>query len=749
MVGPSQTIGAGDCRHQSCFNVNPSAHGKPFMPSATASPHRHRRCGGALAAAASIMMAAAPVNAQIASPRTLPPPRVIDQIDDRSIDVDAGQDRGESRASPRRLPDVGASKIQSGFPAELILPAPSDAARRRADRFVQSQIDPEIPLQLVLGRPKILRLADTPARIFIPDENTIRTEVIDQETGRELAVTGVRAGTTTMMLWFDDPTAPSGQSVVSYLVRVFADPILMRPVGDIEAEINQKFPNSIVELDEIADRLIVRGQASDAIEMSQILQILAGARGVRAGITRPSNPVTVASALDFGGPNGVFGLNNAVGPDGLPLASGQSAIDPLQAEENAAERRRVIDPVALAQAGIINQMKVIGEQQVMLKVTVAEVNRGAARSIGLNFAADNDNGLTVFQTLTGDLAATGIQSSANVLASLDMGQVRLAIEALRTMNLSRTLAEPTLVAMNGQPADFQAGGQFPIPIISGAGGAGGANLQGISFVPFGVQLQFTPFIQDRDVIRLQMNADVSTRDESIGTMVGGGAGGGGSAVSGLNSRNFSTTVQLRSGQTIAVAGLLQTNYGASTERIPFWGDLPFIGSTGGINRGSSGEQELVILVTPHLVAPVDSCTTLPLPGDDVHEPTDIEFFLSNRLESRRSTDFRGSVRTDFARQQRAENCCPELFMIGDVGPTDRCCPRPAPVRHTAVESLPQTRPSVVDHSVVDPASSKSVVRKHRSKNPASSKRISARPQSSSTGQPQTLQRLIQRGPNVQ
>lgn len=126
------------------------------------------------------------------------------------------------------LPTLGPSRIQPNFPAELILPPPSDATRRKASRFVESQIEPELPLPLVLGRPKILRLADTPTRIYIPDDETIRTEVIDQETGRELAVTGVSPGTTTLMLWFNDEDAPSGQSVVSYLVRVYADPSTLR-----------------------------------------------------------------------------------------------------------------------------------------------------------------------------------------------------------------------------------------------------------------------------------------------------------------------------------------------------------------------------------------------------------------------------------------------------------------------------------------------------------------------------------------
>ena len=531
---------------------------------------------------------------------------------------------------------------------------------KKSEQFVQGMIDPELPLNLVIGRPKVLQLAKAPKRIYVPDDEVIRTEIIDNQSGREIAITGMRSGSTTLILWFDDPSSPSGQTTVSYLVRVFSDPILARPIESLEDELNEKFPNSYIELDQIEDRMIVRGQTPDTIEMGQILQVLAGARGVSAGLIRPSDPVaettpvSLAQALSF-----------------------QDNQDPLVAEEAAAQRRRVIDPLALARAGIINQLKVVGEQQVMLKVTVAEVNRNAARSIGLNFSVDNNSGFTVFQSLVGNLAQTGGNTGvgrANVLASLDMGQVSLAVEALRRLNLSRTLAEPNLITMNGQPADFQAGGRFPVPVISSGAGGNGQNLQGVNFVPFGVQLQFTPYVQDRDVIRLQLNAEVSTRDESLGTAIGGNNSG--TQVSGLNSRNFATTVKLKSGQTIAVAGLLQTNYGASSDRVPFWGDLPIIGATGGVNRTSSGEQELVILVTPYLVAPDDACDVGSLPGSDVHEPTDIEFYIANRLESRRSRDFRSSVRTDHARQKRAENCLPERYMIGQVGPTDRCYSMP-------------------------------------------------------------------------
>jgi len=539
-------------------------------------------------------------------------------------------------------------RIQGGVPAELILPPPSDAAIAKANRFVEATINPDLPLELALGRPKILQLTDAPLRIYLPDEAVVTVDIIDTQSGRELAVTGRQVGSTTLTMWFRDESQPSGHSIVSYLVRVYADPLLTQSLQAFEQDINQKFPNSFVELDELGGQLIVRGQARDAIELGRILNLLAGARGARpvSGQTSQVARIGDISTVSF--------------------------ISPLE-QIAAADDISLLDPTALAEAGIVNLMKVPGEQQVMLRVTVAEVNRSAARSVGLNFNAITNNGS--FSNTTGNV-------TGNILALLDGGDIELRIEALRRLSLSRTLAEPNLVAMNGQPANFQAGGQFPIPVIAAGGAAN--NLQGVQFVPFGVQLQFVPLIQDRDVVRLQVQANVSTRDESLGANIGGGGGGGGgggTSVPGLNSRNFSTTVELRSGQTLAVAGLLQTNFGASSDRVPFFGDLPLLGFLGGVNRTSAAEQELVILVTPELVAPVDACMIPGLPGDDVYEPTDIEFYLSNRLESRRAKDFRSPARTDYAKLRMPDKCCPDRFLIGAVGPTDRCCNQLAAVPH--------------------------------------------------------------------
>ncbi len=251
----------------------------------------------------------------------------------------------------------------------------------------------------------------------------------------------------------------------------------------------------------------------------------------------------------------------------------------------------------------------------------------------------------------------------------------MAIQALRTLNFARSLAEPNLTTLNGRPANFQAGGSFPIPTsIVLPGGAA----QSVTYQNFGVALQFTPYITDRDRIRLQLNASVST--PSMATTQVSGA----QVPSQITQRPFTTTVELREGQTLTVAGLIQNNFSGTSKRIPLWGDLPIIGRTGGNDSLTSGEQELVILVTPILVHPLEMCKTPPLPGNDVFEPGDVEFYLLGHLEGRRTEDYRASVRTDFRRQERYMRCN-DLFIIGPQGTTYGCCrsggcPCPNPTR---------------------------------------------------------------------
>jgi pilus assembly protein CpaC len=210
-----------------------------------------------------------------------------------------------------------------------------------------------------------------------------------------------------------------------------------------------------------------------------------------------------------------------------------------------------------------------------------------------------------------------------------------------------------------------AGGEFPVPVVTGATATG---LQGVSFVPFGVQLNFTPYITDKDRVRLQVNATVSVRDVGTGANFGTGTGVS-TFVPGLTSRSISTTVEMREGQTLAIGGLLQTNLGADTSRVPFFGDLPIGGQAFRFDRTQYSESELVLLVTPELVHALEPKEVPPLPGSDYLEPNDIEFYLTGRLESRRSYDFRSPVMTPLCRM-KAYRHCELLYFSGPRGHSD-------------------------------------------------------------------------------
>lgn len=569
------------------------------------------------------------------APGVLPPPNPLPFADDKF-----------------RLPLLG----QPGGLGAVPVPTEKDLADFR--QFVEGVVDPRNTLDLIEGRARLLLLKATPIRTQIGDPAIASFRVLEPK-GTQITVIGVRPGITVLNLWFTDPDNKDKEKVLSYLVRVLPDPGLKERLEAIyralEGEINKAFPNSRVRLALVGDKLMISGQAHDVYEATQILRIArANAPGSGGAATRP--PLAPISAA---GPTGRPG--DPTRPDDTPgLDSFQTAGGPL----------------------VINNLRIPGEQQVMLRVVVAEVNRAAARALGVDFSVTNNSGVTVFaQRTAGLLAGGGAGGGAggavggNLPVNLDSGRIPIAIQALRTMSYARSLAEPNLTTMNGQTATFLAGGQFPVPVLGGLGntnGLGNGGLQGVQFVPFGVQLSFSPIITDRDRIRLTVNATVSTRDPAAGASING------ANIPGLNARTFFTTVELREGQTMAVAGLIQSNLGADASRVPFFGDLPFIGRLFGIQNVIAGEQELVVLVTPELVHPLECREVTALPGSDIFEPGDMEFYLAGRLESRRSYDYRSPVMTDIQRMLKYRHC-EQLYITGPSGHVDPPPPSLIPV----------------------------------------------------------------------
>ncbi len=529
-------------------------------------------------------------------------------------------------------------------------PRPTEEDLKEFNQFIDTVIDPRNTLNLIENRTRIILLKETPTQIQVADESILGQNLLNP---KQLIIVGRKIGTTVLTFWFPDPKDKTKDKILSYLVRVLPDPDTKKQLEAtyqaLEIEINKVFPDNYIKLKLVGDKVVVTGQCKDTEQAIKILQVIrANAPGGtnESGNSRSRLPITnlnLALSSDTISPN-------TPGLDSFITAGGPN---------------------------VINLIRIPGEQQVNLRVTVAEVNRTAARSIGVNFNVINNRGTTVFGQLTGGIQipqggvlAQGANANvnggvqANLPVILDNGQLPLAINALKTLNYARSLAEPTLVALNGQTASFQSGGQFPVPVIGGFGGSTqGSGLQGVQFIPFGVQVTFSPIITDRDRIRLQMQANVSTRDTSTGSSIGG------SSVPGLNTRNFNTTVEMREGQTLAVAGLIQNNLGSQSNRVPFFGNIPILNRFAGFDQMQSGEQELIILVTPDLVHPLDKKDVPKVPGSDLFAPSDLEFYVFGRLEGRRSMDYRAPVMNDIHRMMNYHRC-EQRDIFGPVGHTD-------------------------------------------------------------------------------
>jgi len=276
-----------------------------------------------------------------------------------------------------------------------------------------------------------------------------------------------------------------------------------------------------------------------------------------------------------------------------------------------------------------NFVEVGGVHQVMLEVRVAEMSKSLSRRLGINFAAQKGDqfavsllgGLT--QLDDGLIAAEPLFASeaVNALFRFDTGDVTWTgiIDALKEDGLVKILAEPTLITLSGQSANFLAGGEFPVPVPQGLGTVG------IEYKPFGVGLVFTPTVLSKEKISIQVTPEVSELDFSTAVLIEG------FVTPGITSRRASTTVELGDGQSFAIAGLLRETILTDVSRFPILGDIPILGSLFQSKSFQKKKTELVIIVTPRLVKPIDMAK-VSLPTDFYVEPSATEFYLFGKIE---------------------------------------------------------------------------------------------------------------------
>lgn len=291
-----------------------------------------------------------------------------------------------------------------------------------------------------------------------------------------------------------------------------------------------------------------------------------------------------------------------------------------------------------------NLLEIGGVHQVMLEVRVAEMARTTMKKLGVNFTYVNGEDFAV--NLLGGLtqaAVPGIGVAAspavNALFRFQSGSSTWTwlIDALNSEGLIKILAEPSLMTLSGQTAHFLAGGEFPVPVPQGLGTVA------IEYKPFGVGLSFTPTVLSPNKISMQVAPDISELDFSTAVQLQG------FSVPGLRTRRASTMIELADGQSFAIAGLLQENIRDNLSKYPGLGNIPILGTLFRSRDFQKNETELIIIVTVHLVKPID-LKKQPLPTDYYIEPNDGDIYLWGRMQGsakNKSKTIRGKMDGQF------------------------------------------------------------------------------------------------------
>ena len=274
---------------------------------------------------------------------------------------------------------------------------------------------------------------------------------------------------------------------------------------------------------------------------------------------------------------------------------------------------------------VMNAISVSQSQQVMLSVKIAEVQRTASKALGLSANAFFNNGRDSLNFFSG---VFNPESFAQGIGTIRVGEfdIDILFDALEDQGILTTLAEPNLVAMSGETAYFLAGGEFPVPVAEDA--SNNRTTITIEFKEFGVKLAYTPTIIG-DNINLIIEPEVSTLDPTNGIQLTN------IVIPGLVTRRASTTVELKNGQSFAIAGLLQETFQDRVRQIPGLGSLPIIGALARSSAYERNETELVIIVTPYIVEPTENIDYT-LPTDKVVRPTDAELFIGGIVEQGRN-----------------------------------------------------------------------------------------------------------------
>ena len=479
-------------------------------------------------------------------------------------------------------------------------------AARAIHHLIEDMPQAQDELEIIQQRSQLIVTRSNVRQVAIADQAIL--EVV-QYSPKQFALVGLGLGSTTLTLWFEDQAEP-----LIYTVKTIRDPNLdyqrKLDYGKLERRLAILFPNSKVYLIPMSRKILVRGQARDANEAAHILMLVRGEVINQEGsLFGPQVMGVGVGGLNGGGFVGGVSSGGYAGM-GLGGVGGLNAFD-------------------LAASFIINELQVPGEFQIALRIKIAEVERTAADNAGVNINLLINNASQSLSSAVGAGvgAVTGAASGSTLSGTFENGEIGLLLNWLCSNGTAKILAEPTATVLSGRNVRFLSGGEFAVPTVVGLGGAQGTTT---SFRGFGTSLLATPTVIDRDNIRIGVIAEYSnvTSQNTV------------SGIPGMQTRRVETVVEMREGQTMAIGGLLSSRTTVQVQRIPLLGDIPYVGPLLFSNKQSTlDENELLILITPEIVRPMDAQEVGPPPGFDITKPTHEEFWKYNMTEGRPDTGY--------------------------------------------------------------------------------------------------------------
>jgi len=425
----------------------------------------------------------------------------------------------------------------------------------------------EEAVTIIIGESRIIKSPWPATRVAVTDPKVANVQVLTPE---QVLLQGTQVGSTDLILWGQDETQTWRRRIKTNI-----------DIAHFEDELAELFPLASLRLSQSKDVLIVRGLLRKASQVTQL--------------------------------------------------------------------RDYLEKIGVA---YVDMTSLAGVQQVQIQVRVAEVSRSALRTMGINaFHTGNDffvasrpgsaaggalvpsidiappSGTVVGDTTYSFNSDVSAGSLITLFAGFPRADFEFFMQSLAENQYVRVLANPTLVALSGEDAEFLVGGEYPIPVVQGGGGNSSGSSVTIEYKEYGIRLMFKPTVLGDGTIRLKASQVVSDLSD-VGSVVVEGF-----SIPALTTRKAETTLELNSGQTFAMAGLIKHNVGAVTSGIPGLSNLPILGPLFRSVRYQEKETELVMLVTAELVEPMSLATAPPLPGFLHTAPSDWELYGKARIES--------------------------------------------------------------------------------------------------------------------